>query len=101
MTETQTILDLPMKRNDAKAKTIRAYLRTLLSRLWREEEGFSGKRPFGNSGWKFEVYAAMIDGGVIGGTLDEHGYVSEINSDKADEIIQAAIAAVFAQDETQ
>jgi hypothetical protein len=31
--------------------TIRDYLRILLETLWEEGEGFSGKRPFGNSGW--------------------------------------------------
>jgi hypothetical protein len=39
--------------------TIREYLRTLLSELWREEESFNGKRPFGNSGWQYDVYTSQ------------------------------------------
>ena len=32
--------------------TVKDYLKTLLHTLWDEEDGFSGKRPFGNSGWQ-------------------------------------------------
>ena len=59
------VLDVPMGENDAEAATVRDYLKDLLSTLWREEEGFSGKRPFGNSGWKYELYAALTAAGLI------------------------------------
>ena len=51
------ILDLPMDpdSNDAGASSIRGYLKTLLTTLMAEGEGFSGKRPFGNSGWEYEL----------------------------------------------
>jgi hypothetical protein len=29
--------------------------------LWDEEDSFSGKRPFGNSGWKWDVYTAFLE----------------------------------------
>lgn len=47
----QEILDLPMDKeeNDAQASSVRGYLKTLLKTLWEEGEGFSGKRPLGNS----------------------------------------------------
>lgn len=48
------ILDILMGENDAGALTVRDYLKALLRRLWLEQEGFSGKRPFGNSGWEDE-----------------------------------------------
>lgn len=51
----QQVLDLPMDDNDAGAKTIREYLASLVEMLWVEGEGFSGKRPFGNSGWEAEL----------------------------------------------
>lgn len=51
----QQVLDLPMDDNDAGAKTIREYLVSLVEMLWVEGEGFSGKRPFGNSGWEAEL----------------------------------------------
>ena len=53
-----------MTKNDAKAKTVREYLKMLLERLWEEGEGFSGKRPFGNSGWEYDLYAALEEKGV-------------------------------------
>lgn len=53
----------------AEEVTIREYLKRLLEELWREEEGFSGKRPFGNSCWQFEVNHALVKAGVIEGTV--------------------------------
>ena len=53
--------------------TVRQYLCRLVEELWREEEGFSGKRPFGNSGWQPDVYGALIGGGFIDGTIED-GY---------------------------
>ncbi len=64
--EPAEILALPMGPNDAGVDTVRDYLKALLLRVWTEEEGFSGKRPFGNSGWKNEVYDALIRGGAGG-----------------------------------
>lgn len=88
------ILDLPMGRNDADAKTVRDYLKKLLSELWRKEDGFSGKRPFGNSGWQDDVYGALIRGGAVGGKLDSEGCVEDVDTSRADKLIQEAIAAL-------
>lgn len=44
------ILEIEMGENDADASTIKSYLLSLLTELWSKGEGFSGKRPFGNSG---------------------------------------------------
>jgi hypothetical protein len=54
-------LDLKLPENDAGADTVRDYLKALLLKLWEEEEGFSGKRPFGNSGWKHELIGPVSD----------------------------------------
>lgn len=89
-----SILDLPMGRNDAKAKTIRDYLKALLTRLWREGEGFSGKRPFGNSGWRHEIYKVLIAAEIVEGRLDEDGYVEDVDGEDADRLIQKAIASL-------
>ena len=67
--------------------TIRAYLVELLRVLWTEGEGFSGKRPFGNSGWEFDLYAALVAGGAITGELDEDGYLVEYDKQAADKLI--------------
>lgn len=59
------VLAVPMQDNDAGADTVRDYLLALLRQLWTEEEWFSGKRPFGNSGWQDEVYNALAVAGLI------------------------------------
>jgi hypothetical protein len=59
------ILNVPMRDNDAGAKTIGEYLLRLLVKVWDEDEGFSGKRPFGNSGWTHDLYSALAEAGII------------------------------------
>lgn len=91
------ILDLPMGENDAGAETIRDYLKELLIRLWHEVEGFSGKRPFGNSGWEYELYNALAKNGVIKSVIDEWGYIDYISDgekERADELIFMAIESL-------
>lgn len=51
--------------------TIRAYFKAQLSALWDEGEGFSGKRPFGNSGWEDVLAGVLIQHHCISGTIDE------------------------------
>ena len=54
--------------------TVKQYLHALLRTLWDENESFSGKRPFGNSGWDFALYAPLAKAGFIDlGPLDEEG----------------------------
>jgi len=98
---TQEILALWMPPNDADATTVREYLRGLLSKLWAEEESFSGKRPFGNSCWKYCVYTALALGGALGKTFEPgaDGYDTspKMNQDDrqlADKIIQECICAL-------
>lgn len=67
----QQVLDTPMKENDSGANTIRGYLVALAREVWSEGEGFSGKRPFGNSSWEWDVFRALVDAGHITGTIDE------------------------------
>lgn len=46
---------------------LRYYLGKLLYNLWIDGEGFSGKRPFGNSGWDIDVAMALCEAGVVKG----------------------------------
>lgn len=66
-----SILDVPMDENDADAATIRDYLKLLLVTVWQQNEQFSGKRPFGNSGWQWDVYRALVKAKLIAGEIDE------------------------------
>ena len=80
-------LDLRMCDNDAQAKTIRQYFKLLLIRLIEEKEGFSGKHPFGNSGWAYDLYAPLIKANIITGEFDSDGFVERVNEEKADEML--------------
>ena len=59
------VLDLELPENDAGAETVREYLKTLLFMVLTEEEGFSGKRPFGNSGWIFELQVPIDESNLV------------------------------------
>lgn len=74
---------------------IREYLKRLLTDLWRKEESFNGKRPFGNSGWQLDVYAALARGGVISGTFDENGYLDDVDEKAGEEMILKLIDWFF------
>lgn len=89
------LIDTPMIENDIGATTIGEFLKTLLITLWEEGEGFSGKRPFGNSDWEYQVYASLIKAGYDIGRLDEDGYVEDVDCQKADRLVKDAIKEVF------
>lgn len=75
--------------------TVRQYLHRLLATLWDEGEGFSGKRPFGNSGWEDDLYKPLIRAGFIPGKLDEDGYVEQVDAKVAGPFVSDLIAAAF------
>jgi hypothetical protein len=89
------VLAIPMKEgNDADAGTIKEYLIKLLHELWSEGEGFSGKRPFGNSGWEYELYLPLVSAGAVKGKLDSEGYLEHVDTDAANAMIFDAIGAL-------
>lgn len=65
------ILDYEWHFQDARTNSIRGYLEQLLSTLWADGESFSGKRPFGNSGWDYDLYLPLLVMGAVGGEWDE------------------------------
>ena len=75
------------------------YLRELLDTLWVDGEGFSGKRPFGNSGWSFDLIYSLIECGYIPGTIerDEDGDFidSDYNDNEADRLVRELISYAF------
>ena len=88
------VLNHKYDRWDFGEATIREYLVELGRLVWVEGEGFSGKRPFGNSGWHNEVYAALADGGFIEATFDEDGWLEECDEKHARAIIAACFEAL-------
>ena len=67
--------------------TLREYFKKLLKCLWIEGEGFSGKRPFGDSGWDWDIYSALVKGGFINGSLDSDGHIIEFDEHAADKLV--------------
>lgn len=89
----RAVLALPMQDNDAGAKTIREYLIMLAHKCWAKADSFSGKRPFGNSGWDYEIYTALAKGKLIEAKFDEYdGYCDLIEFDegKANRLVRYA-----------
>lgn len=75
--------------------TILQYFEKLLTRLMIEEEGFSGKRPFGDSGWKYDLYIPLIKNGIIKGKIDEDGYVDSVDKEAGNRILLKLVEHVF------
>lgn len=71
--------------------TIRDYLIRLLSDVWKEEEGFDGKRPFGNSGWTYDLITPLLRAGLVEGKLDADGYIDTIDDAAAEKLIADTI----------
>lgn len=84
-------LDYSFYDEDSDATSFADYLRKLLSTLWNEGEDFSGERPFGNSGWDWNLYRYLVLSGAVDGKLDEYGGLDSFDKATADEIIFAMI----------
>lgn len=98
----QEILALPMSENDSGADTIGGYFHALLVKLWEDGESFSGKRPFGNSGWDYALYAALVKANAVEGHIEtfseEDGGGEDVDctdQKHARAIILAALDALF------
>ena len=78
--------------------TIKGYLKELLTALWCEGESFSGKRPFGNSGWEFDLYKPLVACGAVEGAVDEDGYLEKVDRVKANGLVFELINHCFSDD---
>lgn len=93
-------LDVRFDSDAGSQLTVRDYFRALLSTLWEEKEGFSGKRPFGNSGWEYEVHTALAKAGFVDlGEWDEEceafESVTSAHHKAADDYCMELIKRVF------
>lgn len=94
--QVRQVLDLEIDDGGGTATTVRGYLLALLAKLWTEVDDFSGKKPFGSSDWQCDIYVPLIKAGLIPGSLDEDGYLDEIDYKVADALMLAAIAELGA-----
>jgi hypothetical protein len=88
--EAERALDAPV--DHPEGATVREYLVKLLSTLWTETEGFSGKRPLGDSDWQHPVYLALVNGGFLEGAWNyEYDSLEDFDEAKADKYIGGLI----------
>ncbi len=71
--------------------TIGDFFHGMLLRIWNDPDDFSGKRPYGNSGWPFDLYAALVRAEMISGSFDEWGYIEECDDEMGDRLITLAL----------
>ena len=89
------ILELKFYSNDLDEElSIKDFFKRLLKKLFEEGEGFSGKRPFGNSDWQYDLCSCLIEKGIVNGEIDEDGYVEECDWAFFDMIIQRLIESL-------
>lgn len=79
---------------DIGATTVKGYLKTLLEAVLIEEESFSGKRPFGNSGWKHDIGRGLVMAGAIKGAIDPEYGDCDFDMGEADEALKLLVAAL-------
>ena len=72
--------------------TLRQYFYDLMSTLWCEGEGFDGKRPFGTSGWDYDIYVPLIKHRLIKGEYDEENeYIKNLDEAEASDFVLTKI----------
>lgn len=91
-------LFLPMGENDAEAATVADYLGSLLHTLIVEQESFSGKRPFGNSGWIHELAYPLVKNNCIKGVYfsnEDDTYVEGYSTKELTKFAEGMVEELF------
>lgn len=78
MIDLDDVLNLTIPANDSGASTVGGYLAQLLKRVWLEDEGFSGKRPFGNSGWTSDLLDPLLHSQFVETEDDAYNLIVEV-----------------------
>ena len=77
--------------NDAGASTVGQYLLKLAAVMWRDGECADGKRPFGNSGWEWEIFTSLAEAGLIESTRDRYGDMDITDRPAAEALVTQAL----------
>lgn len=80
---------------DVEGTSLRVMLKDLLTMVLLQGEQFDGKRPWGDSGWEFDIYRAMVLNGFIKGTVDEYGDIYNYSVAECDELILRCVEEIF------
>lgn len=94
---------IPFRQNtifeDSDTTTFRELFHDLLFSVLAQGEGFSGKRPYGNSSWQCNLDHALVDMGAVKGKIirDEYGCVEDekYNETECWAIIEQMLSACF------
>lgn len=79
---------------DTDADTVGDYLLNLLLEVVKWQDGFDGKRPFGNSDWLYnDIGQSLAVAGLIESSSDEFGEI-EFNFGEAEEAVQDAVVGI-------
>lgn len=89
-------LQLPTQGGPREGAPVGEYLGSLLHMVWEFGEGFDGKRPFGDSGWQWEIYEVLLRAGLIPGTLTADGWAEEFDRAAGDALITRCVDAMVA-----
>jgi len=87
-------LEVRFDSDAGKNLSVRDYLHKLLWTLLNKGEDFSGKRPYGNSGWDRDLYVPLIAAGFIRGELTEDGYIEDVDDEQAAKFVFELISVM-------
>lgn len=91
----EEVLDLKFQSSDLnKTLSIRDFLKELLLALWDEQEGFSGKRPFGKSGWTGDIEVCLVKAGFVNGVVDGDGWLESIDEEDFSRMMKKLIGSL-------
>ena len=83
MSETKSdLLSIELGDNDSGKATLGGFLAGMID--------LETKRPYGNSGWEWDLYAALVRAEKIDGTFNEYGEVENIDHHAAHALIEQA-----------
>lgn len=89
------ILELRFYSNDLDEEiTIKDFFKVLLKKLFEEKECFSGKRPFGNGGWEYDLCACLIENKIVNGEIDKYGYIETCDWGYFDIVVERLIESL-------
>jgi len=94
----ERVLAAPMNKKATGASSVGDFLHQCLLELWSQQEGFSGKRPLGDSGWNCDIAHALVKDGILTGKLDEDGDLLDYNRKDLDRLMRNAINHLFARE---
>ena len=81
--------------------TVGEFLESCLVELIESNEGFSGKRPLGDSGWATDMGLALVDAGLIEGYHNKEDGEYDFEHSVADKLVIVAIKQLFTEERTK